>query len=453
MNASTTLKQTDPVIDHYVEEFDRLEREASHPRGAWFHPVRKAAIASFAERGFPTVRDEEWRHTNVAPITERMYQRNGRTPREITAGELEPFDVPGLSGSRLVWVNSAWMPQLSNLSKLPVGTYVGSLRQAWESHSALLKSYLARHAGYRAHGFVALNTAFLTDGALVYLPRGAILVEPIHLLFVSATDGQLEVHHPRVLVVAEPGSQASIVEHYVGMRNDEYLTNSVTEIIAGDGVILDHYKVQQESTAAGHIATLALHQGRGSSVRSHSIAFGGGLVRNDVQAVLGGEGVECVLNGLSVLNGRQHVDHHLVVDHAQPHGTSREYYKTILDGKAHGVFSGRIIVRPGAQKTDAKQTNMNLLLSEEALVDTKPQLEILADDVKCTHGATIGQLDTDAMFYLRCRGVAEAAARGLLTYAFAAESLQAVHVEPLRRKLAELLVSRLPQGGQLRGIL
>ncbi|NLX12388.1 MAG: Fe-S cluster assembly protein SufD [Phycisphaerales bacterium] len=445
--------QTDPVIDHYVEGFDRLESQASSARAAWLHPVRKAAIASFSEHGFPTIRDEEWRHTNIAPIAGRRYQRSDHAPREISAGELEPFDVPGLAGCRLVWVNGVWTPQLSTFGKLPVGTYVGSIGRAWMSHPALLKGHLAHYAGYRPHAFVALNTAFLTDGALIHLPRGADLTEPIHLMFVSAPDGQLEVSYPRVLIVAESDSQAVVIEHYVGPPGGEYLTNAVTEIVAGDGVILDHYKIQQESTSAAHMATLALRQGRGSSIRSHSIAFGGGLVRNDVQAVLDGEGAECVLNGLSVLDGRQHVDHHLVVDHAQPHGASREYYKTIADGKSHGVFSGRIIVRPGAQKTDAKQTNKNLLLSEEALVDTKPQLEIFADDVKCTHGATIGQLDTDAMFYLRSRGVTEPAARGLLTYAFAAESLQAVRVEPLRQRLAELLVSRLPQGEQLRGAL
>ncbi|PYV41246.1 MAG: Fe-S cluster assembly protein SufD, partial [Acidobacteria bacterium] len=269
--------------------------------------------------------------------------------------------------------------------------------------------------------------------------KDTIVEEPIHLLFIATASGEPQVSHPRNLIVAGANTQAKIVESYVGLDNAVYFTNAVTEIVAGENSVIDHYKLQRESVHAFHVATLQIQQARSTSFSTHSISM----------AVLDGEGCESLLNGLYLVMGQQHVDNHTKIDHAKPHGSSRELYKGILDEKARGVFNGRIIVRPGAQKTDSKQTNKNLLLSEEALVNTNPQLEIYADDVKCTHGATIGQLSADALFYLRSRGISLETARNLLTYAFASDITGRIKIEPIRRELENVLFSRLPQNERL----
>jgi Fe-S cluster assembly protein SufD len=320
-----------------------------------------------------------------------------------------------------------------------------------------VQQHLARYARYRDRAFVALNTALMEDGAYVRIPRGVIVEEPIHLLFVgSAADGAPAVSHPRILIVAEENSQATVIETFVGVGDGVgrptpglpdggvYFTNAVTEIVAAENAVLDHYRVQRESETAFHIATQWVQQARSSNFASHAISLGGALVRTDITAVLDGPGIESTLNGLYVVGGQQHVDTHTAIDHAQPHCNSHELYKGILDGRATAVFNGKIFVRQDAQKTDAKQTNQNLLLSRDAVIDTKPQLEIFADDVRCTHGATVGQLDADALFYLRSRGIDAAEARALLTYAFASDILGRIKVAPLRTALEELLFTRLP---------
>ena len=290
----------------------------------------------------------------------------------------------------------------------------------------------------------------MEDGAFVYVPKGKVVVEPIHLLFLTTASERALVTHPRNLIVAEPSSQVTVVETYAGLGDGVYFTNAVTEIIARENSVIDHYKIVREGGAAFHMATLQLHQERSSTVDAHTVCLGGILVRNDINTVLDGEGCECTLNGLYLVIGKEHVDNHLVVDHASPHCNSREFFKGILDGHGRGVFSGRIIVRKDAQKTDAKQTNRSLLLSQDARVESKPQLEILANDVKCTHGATIGQVSEEALFYLRSRGLSKEAARSLLVFAFAGECLDRVRIKPLRAQLETLLLARLPQGNLLR---
>ena len=294
-----------------------------------------------------------------------------------------------------------------------------------------------------------MNTAFISDGAFVYIPKDSIVDAPIHLLFIATASGKPEVSHPRNLIVAGANTQVKIVESYVGLDKAVYFTNAVTEIVAGENSVIDHYKLQRESVQAFHVATLQIQQARSTTFSTCSISMGGALVRNDVNAVLDGEGCESVLNGLYLVTGQQHVDNHTQIDHAKPHCSSREFYKGILDEKARGVFNGRIIVRPGAQKTDSKQTNKNLLLSEGALVNTNPQLEIYADDVKCTHGATIGQLSADVLFYLRSRGINLETARNLLTYAFASDITSRIKIESIRTELENILFSRLPQNERL----
>jgi Fe-S cluster assembly protein SufD len=319
--------------------------------------------------------------------------------------------------------------------------------------SNLVEKHLAQYADVSKEVFAALNTAFLSDGAFVYLPKGTVLENPIHLLFVSTGESSRpSVSHPRTLVVAEASSQAQIIESYAGFGPGVYFTNAITEVVAGEDATIDHYKLQREGLDAFHIGTVQLQLERSANISTQSISLGGALVRNHVNAVLNGEGAEATLNGFYLVNGTQHVDNHTSIDHAKPHCTSHELYKGILDGRARGVFNGRIIVRPDAQKTDSKQTNKNLILSEEALVNTNPQLEIYADDVKCTHGATIGQLDSDALFYLRSRGIDLVSAKHLLTYAFAGDFIHRLKIEPLRTELEKTLVARLAEGGKTEAV-
>ena len=426
----------------YLGQFARLERRLTGNRQPWFHQTRKTAISHFAELGLPTIRHEEWRFTNLAPLRKIPFQPVVDDELDgVTAGSLEPFSFGGLDGTRLVFVNGRFSEELSSIRPLHNDMQVGSLAAALDSDRERVEPYLAHHAGYQDHAFVALNTAFVEDGAFVYIPSGKVIEHPIHLLFVSTSLAEPKVSHPRNLIVVGDNSQITIVESYVGLDGGVYFTNAVTEIIAGQNAVIDHCKLQQESEKAFHIATLAVDQDRGSNFTSHSISLGGAFVRNDVNARLGAEGVECTLNGLYMAGGDQLVDNHTLIDHAKPRCNSHEVYKGVLDGRSKGVFNGKIIVRPDAQKTDAKQNNKNLLLSTEAVVDTKPQLQIYADDVKCTHGATVGQLDNDAIFYLRSRGIGPEDARNMLTYAFANDIVSRIKIDAVRTHLNAALLS------------
>ena len=369
--------------------------------------IREEARQRFSELGFPTTHDEDWRFTSVAPISKLVAQ--ALVP---AAAALLPAQVRGV--------------EISKLSEAP---------------RELIEAHLARYASYQTNAFVALNTANFQDGLLIRIAKGAVIEEPIELVIQSSANGHPTVSHPRTLIVAGADSHATIVETYTG-NGGAYLTNSVTEIVAGDHAVIDHYKLQTESARAFHVATLQVQLGRDTNFRSHSLSFGGALVRNDVNAVLS-EGSECTLNGLYLVAGEQHIDNHTAIDHAKPHAASHELYKGILDGKSSAVFSGKILVRKDAQKTDAKQTNKNLVLSEDAVINTKPELQILADDVRCTHGATIGQLDPEGIFYLQSRGIGLADARNLMIYAFARDIVDRIKVASLREQLEKLLLEKL----------
>ncbi|MFQ5830215.1 MAG: Fe-S cluster assembly protein SufD [Candidatus Methylomirabilia bacterium] len=430
----------------YLSDFEQFEKDGATGAASWAHRLRKAAIARFAELGFPTTRHEEWKYTAVAPIAKVPFTRVGYERPMLLSGALERLSFGLSEGARLVFVNGHYSRELSSLWSLPSGVRVGSLSAALTADRELIERHLAGHARYQDHAFVALNTAFIEDGAFLYVPVGKVVGDPIHLLFISTARGTATASHPRNLIVAGNNSQVRIVETYVGVGKHVYFTNAVTEIVVGENAAIDHYTLQRESEEGFHIATLQVHQARSSTFASHSIAVGGALVRNDVNVVLDGEGSECTLNGLYMVTGRQHVDNHTRIDHAKPRGLSRQLYKGVLGGKARGVFNGKIVVHPAAQKTDAKQTNKNLLLSADALIDTKPQLEINNNDVKCTHGSTIGRLDEDSIFYLRSRGIGVETARGLLTYAFASEIINGIKVEPLRAELENLTGTRLQNG-------
>ncbi len=441
-----------PDTDSYLGRFSRFESRVAGRDWAWFQPTRRAAITRFAELGFPTTQDEDWRFTSVRPIVQTAFALSADGGAEPTRRDLEPFAFSGLGGSQLVFVNGQYSPRLSSLRPLPAGVVVSSLASALTLYPDLIEAHLARYADFHHDAFTALNTAFMEDGVFVRIRRGTVLEEPIHLLYVSTGAPAPIMTHPRNLIVADENSQAAIVEDYVSLGGDVCFSNGVTEVVVGGNGVLSHYLIERENLQAFNVSTLRVQQGRSSSVTSHSVLVGGALVRNNVHPVMAGEGGECLINGLFMATGRQHMDNYMKVEHAGPHCGSRQFYHGILDGSSHGVFHGRIVVHKDAQKTDAKQTNRNLLLSEDAQIDTKPQLEIYADDVKCTHGATIGQINEEAVFYLRSRGIGKESARALLLFAFAGESLQRMKDEPIRRYLEGLVTRWLPQGTLLEDV-
>lgn len=443
----TELSTTDTVNNLWR---DRYAARAAGQSKDWLGDVREAALARFEAMGFPTTRDEEWKYTNLAPLDGiRFAAPMAMAAEDLSADVLAPFFFDGDAGSRAVFVNGVFRPELSDVSALPDGLQVMSLGSAMTTHRDLIEPHLTKHADYRESAICALNTALFEDGAFVQIDRGVVTDKPVHLVFVATGGDVPTAVFPRNLVIAEEDSKSRIVVTYAGLWAGMHLTDGVTEIVAKQNAVVDHYQVQRETPDTYHLSTRQVYLMRAGNVSSHTLAFGGKLVRNDINALLDGEGANCMFNGLSVLRESQHVDNHLRVDHAKPHCNSWEFFKGIYDEKSRGVFTGRIIVREDAQKTDAKQSNMNLLLSPAAMIDTKPQLEILADDVKCTHGATVGQLDEEAIFYLRSRGVSEDAARSLLIYAFAGESVGQVRIASLRDKLQELLSSRLAHGESL----
>jgi Fe-S cluster assembly protein SufD len=445
----TIQKTSHTGAEPFLEKFRRFESEPQHP--AWLLPLRKAGMARFAELGFPTVHDEDWRFTNVAPLAKLPFRPVSESADDAAAkSTLEKYIFAHLPGSQLVFVNGHFHAALSTVGRLPAGVKVASLAAALTTDSAFIEKQLGRSVLTDDNSFAALNQAFFLDGGFVHIPAGKTVEEPIQLIFVSTAKHNGDTIQPRNLIIAGAGSKATVIESYLSADRTAYFTNAVTEIVAGDNAALEHVKFQDESLDAFHLATISAQLGRASNTSVHSFALGAKLSRTNIRTKLAGEGLECILNGLYLTRGEQLADHHMIVEHAQPHCASHEYFNGILDDKSKGVFHGRIYVHPLAQKTDAKQTNKNLLLSDDATADTKPQLEIYADDVKCTHGATIGQLDDAQIFYLRSRGVEEATARALLTYAFAKDVIDRIPISPVRARLAQLLLARLPQGHRIR---
>jgi Fe-S cluster assembly protein SufD len=363
---------------------------------------------------------------------------------KLTNREVEQFGVAGL-GCQLVFVNGQFSRELSAIGQLPAGVSVNSLSEEISANSSFVESHLGRYLDTHRDAFSALNTAFAEDGGYVHVRRGVVLTDPIYLLFISTASDKPLMSHPRNLIVIENEAQATIVEDYVSIGESAAFSNAATELIAGENATVSHYMIEREHRQAFNVSTLRIQQGRSANVSSHSVLLGGGLVRNNVHPVLAGEGGECLINGLFIGNGRQHLDNYMLVEHASAHCASRQFYNGILDDHAHGVFHGRIIVHKDAQKTDAKQTNRNLLLSDDSRIDTKPQLEIYADDVKCTHGATIGQMEENALFYLRSRGIDEISARKLLLLAFANECLDRMAPSVARDHVERLIHAHLLQ--------
>jgi Fe-S cluster assembly protein SufD len=433
----------------YSAFFNTLKERVSKSDPSWVQRLRQNAFKRFEELGFPTTHQEEWKYTNVAPIAKAMFEpateSKGVAPT-LDAARLEEFSYEEARRSQLVFVNGFYRSELSSVEALPEGVVAMDIARALkeEKYVEVLREQLARSADYTENAFTALNTALLSGGAFLLVPKGVEVESPIHLLFISdGSDGQ-NLSTPRLLVVGERGSSATIIESYVSAREaDVYFTNAVVEIVLADGARLNHYKVQRESAAAFHVATTQASLARNSRFNSTTITLGARLSRHDINVSLDEEGAECWVDGLYLVTTGQHTDTHSLIDHRRPHCTSHQLYKGILDVKSRAVFNGKVFVRQGAQQTDAMQTNKNLLLSDEARVDTKPQLEIFADDVKCAHGATVGQLEEEELFYLSSRGMHKDLARNLLTYGFAEEVIDKIKIESIKAQLDKAVLNRL----------
>lgn len=442
IQTTPAAKQADP----YLKAFERFEQAGASAQPSWLFPLRKAGIARFAELGFPTLKHEDWRFTNVAPIAKLPFKPVFETSRDgLTRDSLTQFPFARMPGTRLVFINGIYSAELSTAPAQKDGIKVGNLAAALASDSALIEKHLGRYVRTEDNAFAALNNAFFQDGGFVYVPAGQAIEEPVQFLFINTSKDAGATTHPRNLIIVEHEAKATVIESYVSLASAPTFTNAVTEFALGDNAVVEHCKFQDESTDAFHIAALHSHLGHKVNFSSHSIATGAKLSRNNLRTTLNGEYIEAVLNGVYLTNGDQLADHYMIVDHAQPNCASHEYFNGILAGKSKGVFHGRILVRPDAQKTDAKQTNKNLLLSDDASADTKPQLEIYADDVKCTHGATIGQLNEDSIYYLRSRGIGLETARRMLIHAFAGEIIDRVKHDALREELDALVWDRLEQ--------
>jgi len=433
------------AIPSYLASFEKIRGGMPSPLAA----LRERAIAGFTASGFPTTRDEDWKYTSVAPLAAQPFPLAEPAPLDDAADAVLHGAALADAACTLVFVNGGFSPAHSRRSDLPAGVLVIDLASAVRDHFALLEGFLATCLPPESGAFAALNTAFLRDGAFVYVPRDVRVEAPIHLVFANRGCATPAVAHPRTLIVAAAGGDATVIEQHIGLDGGSYWSNAVTEIALGRGSRIAHYKLQDEARDAFHIGATAARQGADSHFRSHAVSLGARLARNDVTTRFEQSGGSCALDGLYLLDGERHADQHTAIDHAVPRCSSEQLYKGILGDRGRAVFNGKVIVRPDAQHTDARQMNKNLLLSPDAEVDTKPQLEIFADDVKCSHGATIGRLDEESLFYLRARGIDAAAARDLLTFAFANELVERVAVASWRDRLAGLIRERFaaaPQG-------
>ncbi|HYO73167.1 MAG TPA: Fe-S cluster assembly protein SufD [Archangium sp.] len=433
---------TDVGLQHYLDLAERFQAERAAGAPAWLRAFRQEGIEQLARQGFPTAKLEDWKYTNVAPISSQAFSPVRTVHEAGVEAAVARLALPG-PGPRLVFVDGWYVRELSRLEGLPAGLTVRSLREALQDGEPL-EALVGRRARAEASAFTALNAALLEEGAVVRVAPGTVCPEPVQFLFLSRGDTHVTLASPRVVVRAGDNSELTLVESYVGAAPGVSFTNAVTEVVLGAGARVTHLKLQAESETAFHIGGLHVELGRDSRFASHLISLGGALARNEVHSAFGAEGGECTLQGLYVGHGTQHLDHWTNLDHAHPRCTSRELYKGVLDDKARGTFHGKVLVRPDAQQTDSRQSNRNLLLSEAAMADARPQLEILADDVKCAHGATVGRLDEQALFYLRSRGISRAEAESLLTHAFAKEVVGAVPLASLREQVEELLARKLP---------
>ena len=442
------MTQTSTKLETYRSGFQALQRGPAANEPSWLSDLRQHAWSRFTKLGFPTARrgNEKWKYTNVRPLATANFDSevNGRRDsdtRITNLGRLAPSHDGWLN---LVFLDGYFADYLSTGTQKSNGVVVSNLADAIALDNPIVQQHLAKHAEVEDDGFTALNTAFLQDGAFVHIADGHEAPAPLHLIFVTTDRERETVSYPRTLVIAGRGARLSLVESYVSLSDSRYFTNAVTELVLEDGAEVDHYRLLLESTEAFHVGTSRVHQGQDSTFRSGSFTKGAALARNDFQVTLDATGAACFLNGLYMTSGTQHIDNLINIDHAKPHTKSRLVYKGILDGKSRAVFGGTVLVRKDAQKSDARQTDKNLLLSESAEVDSKPSLLIYADDVQCGHGATAGHIDQDTVFYMRSRGLDQEMASRMLVHAFAREIIDTVDIEPLRDYLDDLFLGATP---------
>jgi Fe-S cluster assembly protein SufD len=435
------MNQTSEINQWYISLFDKFEKGLNGESKSHLHQLRKKAIEDFALLNFPTNKNEEWRFTNISPLLKHKF-----TPAVeahlVPNADVEKFRFKQMKCAWMVFINGFYSESLSNLSVLEDKITVKSISTALMENNPILKKHFNQYVDSSGYIFTALSTAFTMDGAFVHIPANIKIDEPIHVLFLSTSGREEILSHPRNLFIADKNSRSLIIEHYAGLDNSVYFTNSVTEIFVGENAVLHHTKIQEESKYSFHFARMETEQEMDSNFTSNMISLGGEITRNDFNVRLNGTGCETELNGLFLTDGTQLFDAHTLIDHASPYCNSHELYRGILDEKSRGVFNGKVIVRKDAQKTNAFQENNNIILSDEALVNTKPQLEIFADDVKCSHGATVGQLDNEALFYLKSRGIGKEKSREILLHAFASDVVRRLKVEKVKDHIENILTSK-----------
>jgi len=435
------------VIKNYSADFMQLKNTKEND---WFSKQRQSAFDIFQESGFPNTRVEDWKYTDVKPIAKNTFSNITESNVASDNNEIDEILIKDLDCVNLVFINGAYSEKYSDIKNISSKIVIKSMADALINDESLLKKHLTKHINQELNSFTALNTAFIQDGAYINISANTNIDKPINITYISRDSNHPFATHPRNLIVMGENSNATVIENYVGSGKVNYFTNSVTETVLLQGAVLKHYKIQQEGSSAFHIASLNTSQSKDSRFESHLVSIGGALVRNNINASLNEEGAEIIMNGLYMTEDVQHVDNHTRVDHLKPHTQSHQNYRGVLNGKSRGVFNGKVVVHPQAQKIEAYQNNANLLLSDDAEIDTKPELEIYADDVKCTHGATVGQLDDDMLFYLRSRAVDEKTARSLLTYAFADEVISEINIKEIQNKLERLIIGRLPDSSLIR---
>ncbi|RJP58029.1 MAG: Fe-S cluster assembly protein SufD [Ignavibacteriales bacterium] len=437
------LNKYDAIRDWYISNFQDFESKLNGQSKTFLHDIRKDALTKLKDLHFPTIKDEEWKYTNIAPLM----KENFVLPEKVEATKIDEEFIyknsfTDFDYDRIVFINGKFSPQFSIIGELPKDVVIGSLAKAITENTEIVKKYIGKYSKVE-HAFTAMNQTYSTDGLFVYLPEGKMLERPLQVFFVNGNENEKILSIPRNLVIAESGSSGKIIVNYVGVNNNSYFTNTLSEIHVDVNANLDYIKIQSEKKNAFHIDKTDIYQDKGSIFNHYSFAFGASLSRTDINSVLDNENIECHFYGIYLGKDKQHLDHHTFVDHAKPNCMSNEVYKGILDDESRGVFNGQILVRPDAQKTNAYQSNKTVLLSDKATIDTKPQLEIFANDVKCSHGATIGKLDEEAYFYIRSRGVEDKIAQSMLIHAFAADVIEAVNIEQLRDQLNHKLFETL----------
>jgi Fe-S cluster assembly protein SufD len=438
------MSQIAEFKDWFISKFAELEKNLNGEKEHFIHQQRKEAIENFSKLNFPNTKDEEWKYTNISPLLNYKFI-SAKKDSDDKKIDISSFLFSKDEHSVITFINGIYSEKSSKIKDLPDGVVIDNLLAVEKNNPELVKKYFGKFASTNDNIFTALGTAFVSDGVFIHIPDNKVIEDIIHVLYITDTNEEIIVVQPRNLIVAGKNSQATVIEHYLSLTDSTYFTNSVTEVIAEENSFIDHIKLQEESRNAFHISRMEIDQERNSNFTSHAISFGAQISRNDINARFNDEGGECTLNGLFLTEDKQLFDTHTLIDHAMPHCNSHEHYKGILNDKSRGVFNGKVMVRKDAQKTNAFQQNNNIILTKDALVNTKPQLEIFADDVKCSHGATVGQLDMDAMFYLKSRGIGDDAAKAILIHAFASDVVKSIKVEAIRNYLEEILNKRFNQ--------